>query len=99
MKKPSPIRYEKAIELMRRPGARLLRMHNRSNGVEYYVEPGGPVEPATAVKIMDHPNVRGGADGLFPGLEQTWRMIRTYQEEGAQHRNLNSIAAENERAA
>jgi hypothetical protein len=82
MKKPSPIRYEKAIELMRRPDARLLRMHNGSNGVAYYVVPGGfPVEPATAVKIVDHPNVRGGADGLFPGHEQTWRMIRTYQEE------------------
>jgi hypothetical protein len=41
----------------------------------YFVVPGGPVEHAVADKIKAHPLVRAGEDGLFPGHDQTWRMI------------------------
>ena len=66
--------YERAIEAMRRPSTRLVRMHGGSAG-GFYVVPSGPVENAVAAKIMEHPFVRGSADGLFPGHDQTWRMV------------------------
>lgn len=73
MKAPTrAISYDKAIELMRRSGTRLVRM---SGGT--FVVPGGRVEAATADRILKHPLVRGGKDDLFPGLPETWRMIDT----------------------
>jgi len=71
------IGLQRALDLMRRPNARLVRMHSNSkvNGVEYFVVPGGPVELETAEKIKAYPLVRGDGDALFPGLDQTWRMV------------------------
>jgi hypothetical protein len=65
--------YDAAMTLMRRPDARLVRMNGRGGG--YYVTGGGPVGDVVAVKIIAHPLVRGGKDGLFPNHDQTWRMI------------------------
>jgi hypothetical protein len=69
-----PLEYDRAIEAMRKPEARLVRM-NGGRGAGYFVVPGGPVERAVAVKVMNHPLVRAGRDGLFPGHDQTWRML------------------------
>jgi hypothetical protein len=66
--------YDKAMALMRRPDTRLIQTHG-GRGAGYYVVPGGPVEDLVATKIMAHPLVRGGRDGLFPGHDQTWRML------------------------
>jgi len=43
-------------------------------GFAHYVILGGLVSPATAEKIKQHPLVRACKDGLFPGLDQTWRL-------------------------
>jgi len=65
--------YDRAIELMRRPEVRLVQMHGRATG--FYILPGGgPVERTVADKIIAHPFVRAGRDGLFPNHSQTWRM-------------------------
>ena len=66
--------YDAAMVLMRRPCARLVRMHDR-HAAGYYVVPGGAVERAVAGKIIAHPLVRGRRDGLWPGHDQTWRMV------------------------
>lgn len=68
------LEYDRAIEAMRKPEARLVGMNGR-----HYVVPGGPVERAAVDKIISHPLMRAGHDGLFPGHDQTWRMINDNQ--------------------
>jgi hypothetical protein len=64
---------------MHRSGTRLVKMNAGRRGLEFYVIPGGPVTAETAKAIIAMPNVVGGKDGLFPGLDQTWRIIETPQ--------------------
>jgi len=72
-----PLKYDRAIEAMRKPRARLVKMHLRQavGGFAFYVVPVGPVEHVVADKIIAHPLVRAGRDCLFPGHDRTWRMI------------------------
>jgi hypothetical protein len=65
--------YDVAMAAMRKPNARLVRMNSRAEG--FFVVPGGPVEDGVADRIMNHPLVRAGRDVLFPGHDQTWRMV------------------------
>ena len=65
--------YDAAMTAMRKPEARLVQMRGRAGG--WYVIPGGEVSAAVANRIIDHPLVRGGRDGLFPSMDQTWRMV------------------------
>jgi hypothetical protein len=74
-KPPKPLSYDQAISLMRRPGVRLLKMNGAQAG--FFVvgsKCGGRVDDATANKIMSHPLVRSGRDGLWPSHPQTWRL-------------------------
>jgi hypothetical protein len=73
VKQPKAIGYKKAIDLMRLPGRRLVRTHSE-RGAVFYVVPGGYVEPDTAQKIIQHPQVRASEDGMWPGMSQTWRL-------------------------
>lgn len=70
------IGFKKAIDIMRKPGTRLIRMRQDAalDGFAHYVVPGGYVSADTAQKIKDHPQVFAGKDGLFPGHDQTWRL-------------------------
>ena len=65
------LKYEHAERLMR-TGSRLVHMH--TNGPTWFLVPGGPTTNEVATKLREHPAVIGGRDGLFPGLDQTWRM-------------------------
>lgn len=67
------IGLKKALNMMHLSGTRLVRMASADGSVHYLV-PGGYVAPETAEKIKNHPGVVCGADGLFPGHDQTWRM-------------------------
>ena len=71
------IGLKRAIELMRLPNTRLVRMvtDGSPDGFAHYVVPGGYVEPSTADKIKARPDVVAGNDGLFPGHDQTWRVM------------------------
>lgn len=71
------IGYRQALDLMGKPDARLVKMRaeGSASGFAYYVVPGGYVEPDTAQKIKDHPFVQAMEDGLFPGHDQTWRLL------------------------
>jgi len=60
--------YRKSFDMMRFLGARLIKTIN-----VYSLEPGGYVEPKTAEKLIQHPQVRPVEDGLWPGFSQTWR--------------------------
>lgn len=76
LKPPKAVGLKKALELMRQPGTRLVRMYTDKapDGFAHYLVPGGYVEPSTAEKIKDHPLVCASEDGLFPGHDQTWRL-------------------------
>jgi hypothetical protein len=66
---PKAIGYRKSLDVMRKPEGALMK----TAGV-YHLEPGGYyVEPKTAEKLIQHPQVRSAEDGLWPGLSQTWR--------------------------
>jgi len=76
MKKP--LGLKKAMDLMRLPGTRLVKMftHGSPEGFAHYVIPGGYVEPDTADKIKARADVTASKDGLFPNSDQTWRIAR-----------------------
>jgi hypothetical protein len=67
------LKFNKAMDLMRRPETRLVKT-NRDNSHVYYVIPGGRVSDEVAKQIVSHPLVREGKDGMWPGLSQTWRI-------------------------
>jgi hypothetical protein len=66
------IRERVAVELMRDRGCRLAKMNTR-HGVKWFLIPHGEVSTETASKIRSMPQVAPSRDGLFPGLDQTWR--------------------------
>ena len=68
------LKLEQALRRMR-SGARLVRMHGARNGLSWYVVPGGAVTDSVADKLRERPDVIAGRDGLFPGHDQTWRMV------------------------
>ena len=70
----SYIKLNRAIDLLRMPDGRMVKM-NHGGRTLHFIVPGGAVDDQTAQEIKDHPLVRAGKDGLFPGMEQTWRMI------------------------
>ena len=70
---PKAIGLRKALDMMRKPEVRLIKTKS-ANGDVYYLVPGGYVEPKTAEKLIQHPQVRGAEDGMWPGLSQTWRI-------------------------
>jgi hypothetical protein len=68
------VTFFEAMRLMRRPDARLVQT-NVSNRWEYWVTPPGVrVEPKIAEQIKRHSQVKGDADALWPGFNQTWRI-------------------------
>jgi hypothetical protein len=73
---PKAIGLKAALDLMRKPGHRLMLMHTAGSpeGRAYYIVPGGYVEPDTAKKIIERPDVQPNKDGLFPGINQTWQL-------------------------
>jgi hypothetical protein len=68
----------KGIDLMRR-GSTLIQTNSQTGGV-FYLAPGGYVEPDTAAKIIKHPQVVAGEDGMWKGMSQTWRLIGSQME-------------------
>jgi hypothetical protein len=72
-----------ALNLMRKPGARLVCHHNSRGDAQYYIVPGGALDSAIAEAVKNHPQVGGGQDGLWPGLDQTWRLVKARPSLGA----------------
>jgi hypothetical protein len=62
-----------AKELIRDRRRCLARMNTR-HGPKRFIVPGGEVSDETAAKIRGMPQVVASNDGLFPGLNQTWRI-------------------------
>jgi hypothetical protein len=79
MSKPLPknLKFDVAIELLHHREARLMRMFT-ATGQRWFVlaKKGGPVSDADAAKIIQRTDVRGSHDALFPGIDQTFRIVR-----------------------
>jgi hypothetical protein len=74
MTKKRASRFHKAMDLMRRPGARLIKTHTSNGGCAHYIAPGGYIEAEVAEQIKNDPSVMAGEDGMWPGHSQTWRI-------------------------
>jgi hypothetical protein len=64
---------EAALELMH-GGSRLVETHIKST-TEWHVDPGGVVTGEAAKQIKQHRDVVGQQDGLFEGINQSYRMV------------------------
>jgi len=73
MRKQGDTKFHRAMNWMRKPGARLV-LTNANGKPDYWIVGGGRIEPDIAKRIIVHPGVRAGKDALFPGLDQTWRL-------------------------
>lgn len=82
---PKSIAYNRAIELMRTEGHRLMLMTTQisPDGKAHFIVPGGYVSPEVAAKIKAHPQVLPQEDGLFPGHSQTWQFLRHFTDNAA----------------
>lgn len=71
------IAYDKATELLRQPGYKLMKMFtNTQCGREYFIvgKKGGPVTEAVAARLLEHPNCHAVDHGLFPGIAQSFSL-------------------------
>jgi hypothetical protein len=69
------LRLKAAELLMHKPYTYLMQMHT-SAGPEWFVVPGGRVRSDDAAKIIARPDVVPHDNGLFPGIEQSWKLVR-----------------------
>lgn len=68
-------KYHRALDVMRKPDARLIQTNGNGGRLNYSIAPYGvQLEPEVAKRIINHPQVVGGKDCMWPGLDQTFRM-------------------------
>ena len=73
--KPAKLSLEKALNVLRKPGARLVRLHSNNGGAGFYVWPrGGRVPEDVAHLLLGRNDVQPYDSGLFPGHRQSWRL-------------------------
>ena len=68
-------KFSAAMDAMRKQDARMVQTNCDGKPV-FWITGAGRVEPTIAQQIINHPQVVGGKDALFPGHHQTWRMAR-----------------------
>ena len=73
MSVPKTVSLRRALDLLRLPGARMMKCHDK-DGVGYYVLGAGKLTDDDAHKILRQPNLIAFEDGLFPGNSQGWRL-------------------------
>jgi MOSC domain-containing protein YiiM len=69
------LRLKAAKLKMHKPDTFLMKMHTNT-GTEYFIVPGGRVRSDDAAKIIARPDVVPHSNGLFPGIEQAWKLVR-----------------------
>ena len=66
---------EKVLHLLRKPDARLVRLHSNNGGAGFYVWPrGGRVSDEVAQLLLGRNDIQPYGSGLFPGHPQSWRL-------------------------
>jgi hypothetical protein len=75
MTKPIKLNLEKALQLLRQPDAKLVRLHSNNNRAGFYVWPrGGRIPDEVAQAVLERSDVQPFEPGLLPGHPQSWRM-------------------------
>jgi hypothetical protein len=75
MSEPKKLSLAKALNLLRRSDAKLVRLHGNNGGAGFYVWPsGGRIPDDVAQLLLERNDVQPYDDGLFPGHPQSWRL-------------------------
>ena len=65
--KPTKPGLEKVLHLLRKPDARLVRLHSNNGGAGFYVWPrGGRVSDEVAQLLLGRTDIQPYGNGLFP---------------------------------
>jgi hypothetical protein len=73
--KPTKLSLEKTLHLLRKPDARLVRLHSNNGGAGFYVWPdGGRVPDEVAQELLGRSDIQPYDSGLFPSHPQSWRL-------------------------
>jgi hypothetical protein len=65
---------EKVLHLLRKPEARLVRLHSNNDGAKFYVWPrGGRVSDEVAQLLLKRDDIQPHDSGLLRGHPQSWR--------------------------
>ena len=75
MAEPKCMRLKAAEMAMHRRDAFLMKMCT-VHGPEFFIVPGGRVRSDDAAKIIARPDVIPHDNGLFPGVERSWKLVR-----------------------
>jgi hypothetical protein len=71
--------YDQALASLHHKDSRLANMHTSGGLREWFMlSPGGSgrVKPDDAARLLARSDIRGQRDSLFPGLDQTFRLVR-----------------------
>lgn len=68
------VSLHRAIDRLRMPGILMIRQFDSRGGSAYYVLGSGRLADEDAHKILKLPNLIALKDGLFPNLDQCWRL-------------------------
>ena len=74
MSAPKTVSLRRALDLLRLPGAKMMKMHNHQQGVSYYILDHGRLADEDARTIMRRDDLIAFEDGLIPGNTQCWRL-------------------------
>ena len=73
--KPNKLSLEKVLHLLRKPDARLVRLHSNNGGAGFYVWPnGGHVSNEVVQLLLGRNDIQPYGSGVFPGHPQSWRL-------------------------
>jgi hypothetical protein len=78
MAKLKSLPLDRAIDAMHHRDGRLANMNTTMGKRWFVMSPiiSGPVTDETAAKIIARSDVRGNKDSLWPGLDQSLRLVR-----------------------
>jgi hypothetical protein len=66
---------DKALSLLCRPGAKLVRLHASNSTAGFYIWPrGGRISNEIAQALLERNDVQPYENGLLPGHPQSWRL-------------------------
>jgi hypothetical protein len=66
--KPTKLSLEKVLHLLRKPDARLVRLHSNNGGAGFYVWPnGGHVSNEVVQLLLGRNDIQPYGSGVFPG--------------------------------
>jgi hypothetical protein len=73
--KPTKLSLMKALQLLRKPDTRLVRLHGHNGGAGFFIWPDrGRVPGEVAQLLLGRNDIQPYDSGLFPGHAQSWRL-------------------------